>query len=155
MKRLIFYLTTILLVIACSETPQEQATLLVQQAATCCEEGRLMEARVLIDSLRRTYPDVVEARKAALKLHQDVELKIAQQELARTDSLLILANRELEARQQQVDAHKADLKATAEELTLLTKTRMHRDSIRTQFEALGMKIRYIRKKQKETQDQVQ
>ena len=155
MKRLMFFLTTILLVIACSETPQEQATLLVQQATTCCEEGRLMEARILIDSLRRTYPDVVEARKAALKLHQDVELKIAQQELARTDSLLILANRELEARQQQVDAHKADLKATAEELTLLTKTRMRRDSIRTQFEALGMKIRYIRKKQKETQDQVQ
>ena len=114
-----------------------------------------MEARLLIDSLRRTYPDIVEARKAALKLHQDVEIKIAQQELARTDSLLILANRELEARQQQVDANKAALKVTAEELTLLTKTRMRRDSIRTQFEALGMKIRYIRKKQKEMQDQEQ
>ena len=81
-----------------------------------------------------------------MKLHQDVELKIAQQELACTDSMLILANRELEARQQQVDAHKAALKATAEELTLLTKTRMRRDSIRTQYEALGMKIRYIRQK---------
>jgi len=32
---------------------------------------------------------------------------------------------------------------------------MRRDSIRTQYEALGMKIRYIRKKQKETQDQEQ
>lgn len=153
MRRLVFFLTTIFLVIACSETPQEQATQLAQQAATCCEEGRLMEARLLIDSLRRTYPDIVEARKAALKLHQDVEIKIAQQELARTDSLLILANRELEARQQQVDANKAALKVTAEELTLLTKTRMRRDSIRTQFEALGMKIRYIRQKQKETQEQ--
>ena len=114
MRRLVFFLTTIFLVIACSETPQEQATQLAQQAATCCEEGRLMEARLLIDSLRRTYPDIVEARKAALKLHQDVEIKIAQQELARTDSLLILANRELEARQQQVDANKAALRVTAD-----------------------------------------
>ena len=151
--QLIIYITAFLLVIACGETSQEQAAQLAQQAATCCEEGRLTEARLLIDSLRRTYPEIVEARKAALKLHQDVELKIAQQELACTDSMLILANRELEARQQQVDAHKAALKATAEELTLLTKTRMRRDSIRTQYEALGMKIRYIRQKQKETQEQ--
>ena len=154
-RRLIICITTTLLVIACGETPQEQATQLAEKAATCCEEGRLTEARALIDSLRRTYPDIVEARKAALKLHQDVELKIAQQELAYTDSMLVLANRELEARHQQVDAHKAVLKATAEELTLLTKTRMRRDSIRTQYEALGMKIRYIRKKQKETQEQEQ
>lgn len=153
MRRLIISMAAAILVIACGETPQEQAEQLAQQAAACCGEGRLDEARILIDSLRRTYPDIVEARKAALKLHQDVELKIAQQELARTDSLLVLANRELEARQQQVDAHKAALKATAEELTLLTRTRMRRDSIRTQYETLGMKIRYIRKKQKETQEQ--
>ncbi len=151
-RRLIICITTTLLVIACGETPQEQAAQLAEKAATCCEEGRLTEARALIDSLRRTYPDIVEARKAALKLHQDVELKIAQQELACTDSMLVLANRELEARQQQVDAHKVALKATAEELTLLTETRMKRDSIRTQYEALGLKIRYIRKKQKETQE---
>lgn len=142
-------LTTTLLMTACGENPQEQAAQLAEQATTLCEEGRLDEARLLIDSLRRTYPDIVEARKAALKLHQDVELKVAQRELANTDSLLILANRELEALQQQVDAHKAALTATAEELTLLTRTRMHRDSIRTQFEALGMKIRYILQKQKE------
>ena len=139
----------LLLVIACGESPQDQAASLAQQAATCCEEGRLDEARQLIDSLRRTFPDNIEARKAALRLHQDVELKIARQELTRTDSLLILANRELEARQQAVDAHKTALKATAEELTLLTRTRMRRDSIRTQYEALGMKIRYILQKQKE------
>ena len=148
MKRLIICLTTVWF-IACGETPQQQAEQLAQQAATLCEEGRLDEARLLIDSLRRTYPNIVEARNAALRLHQDVELKIAQQELTRTDSLLVLANRELEALQQEVDAHKAALKATAEELTNVTRTRMRRDSIRTQFEAIGMKIRYIRQKQKE------
>ena len=150
MKRhIIPFLASALLLIGCGESPQEQAEQLAEQAAACCEDGRLDEARMLIDSLCRTYPDMVEARKAALRLHQDVELKIAQQELARTDSVLVVANRELEALQQQVDAHKAALTATAEELTNLTRTRMRRDSIRTQFEALGMKIRYIRQKQKE------
>ena len=97
----------------------------------------------------------INRRKAALKEHQATELKRAQEELWLTDSLLQLANAELENLQKQVDADKAALKATPEELTLLTTTRMRRDSIRTQYEALGMKIRYIRKKQKETQDQEQ
>ena len=78
-----------------------------------------------------------------------MELKIAQQELARTDSVLVVVNRQLDSLQQQVDAHKAALKATAEELTALTLTRVRRDSVRTRFEALGMKIRYIRQKQNE------
>ena len=97
----------------------------------------------------------INRRKTALKEHQATELKRAQDELLLTDSLLQLANAELEALQKQVDEDKAALKATPEELTLLTMTRMRRDSIRTQYEALGMKIRYIRKKQKETQDQEQ
>ena len=91
----------------------------------------------------------INRRKAALKEHQATELKRAQDELRTTDSLLQIANRELATMQQQVDEHKAALKATEEELTALTRMRMRRDSIRTQFETLGMKIRYIRQKQKE------
>lgn len=97
----------------------------------------------------------INRRKAELKEHQATELKRAQEELRVTDSLLQLANMELETLQKQVDADKSALKATAEQLTLLTRTRMKRDSIRTQFEALGMKIRYIRQKQKEMQDKEQ
>ena len=137
------------MLVACGKSPQEQAALLAEQASTLCEEGQFDKARALIDSLRRAYPDNVEARKTALRLHQQVELKAAQEELLRADSLLVLANRELEALQKQVDAHKATLTATADELTLLTMTRMRRDSIRTLYETLGAKIRYIRKKQKE------
>lgn len=95
----------------------------------------------------------INRRKAELKLHQETELKRAQEELWLTDSLLQQANAELEALQKQVEADKSALKATADELTLLTMTRMRRDSIRTQYEALGMKIRYIRKKQKELESE--
>ena len=95
----------------------------------------------------------INRRKAELKQHQETELKRAQEELRLTDSLLQLANTELVTLQKQVEADKLALKATAEELTLLTQTRIRRDSIRTQFEALGMKIRYIRKKQKEVESE--
>ena len=57
-------------------------------------------------------------------------------------------NREYESLQAKVEADKAALKATPEELTLLTRTRIWRDSIRTQFETLGAKIHYIRQRQK-------
>ena len=95
----------------------------------------------------------INRRKVELKLHQETELKRAQKELWLTDSLLQQANAELEALQKQVEADKSALKATADELTLLTTPRMRRDSIRTQYEALGMKIRYIRKKQKELESE--
>ena len=95
----------------------------------------------------------INRRKVELKLHQETELKQAQEELWLTDSLLQQVNAELEALQKQVEADKSALKATADELTLLTTTRMRRDSIRTQYEALGMKIRYIRKKQKELESE--
>ena len=86
----------------------------------------------------------IRERKAALIEKQQTELD----ELWLTDSLLQLANKELEVMTQQVEAHKKALKATPEELTALTRMRVRRDSIRTQYETLGLKIRYIRKKMK-------
>lgn len=56
---------------------------------------------------------------------------------------------DLNYQQEKVDRDKAALRATPEELTMLTRTRMKRDSLRTQCEVLGGKIRYIHKKQKE------
>ena len=91
----------------------------------------------------------INRRKAALVEHQQTELKKAQDELWLTDSLLQVTNKELEAMTQEVEAHKKALKATPEELNALTKLRVKRDSIRTQYETLGLKIRYIRKKQSE------
>jgi hypothetical protein len=91
----------------------------------------------------------INRRKAALKEKQETELRKAQEELRVTDSLLQVTNHVLDSLQQKVEKDKAALKATPEELTLLTKTRIKRDSIRTQFEVLGAKIRYIREKMKE------
>ena len=89
----------------------------------------------------------INRRKAALVEKQATELKKAQAELWKTDSLLQLTNQKLDALTKEVEAHKQALKATPEELTALTQLRIKRDSIRTQYEALGLKIRYIHKKQ--------
>ena len=90
-------------------------------------------------------------RKAALEEKQQTELLKAQEELRLTDSLLLIAEKELTEMTPGVEAHKKALKATPEELTALTQLRVRRDSIRTQYEALGLKIRYIRKKIKEVE----
>ena len=142
-------IAAVLFLTGCGNNEKEQAAQLIETARTHFQQGALDAARADIDSLRKQFPNVVEARKAALQLHQEIELKAAQDELAATDSLLQIANRELDALQKQVDQHKKALKTTPEELTLLTTTRIRRDSIRTQFETLGAKIRYIRQKQKE------
>lgn len=134
---------------SCGNREKEQTAQLLSEARAHFEEGALDAARADIDSLKKTFPNIVEARKGALKLHQEIELKAAQDELAKTDSLLQIANKELEDLQKEVDNHKASLKATPEELTRLTRTRIRRDSIRTQFETLGAKIRYIHQKQEE------
>ena len=148
-NKILTIIATVLFLTSCGNSEKKQAEQLLQEARSHFLEGKLDEARADIDSLRKTFPNIVEARKGALKLHQDIELKAAQDELATTDSLLQIANKELETKQKEVEEHKAALKATPEELTALTKMRMLRDSIRTQFEALGMKISYIRQKQKE------
>jgi uncharacterized membrane-anchored protein YhcB (DUF1043 family) len=93
--------------------------------------------------------ETIDARWKALRLHQETELKRAQKELAQTDSLLQQVQHDYEDLQAKVEKDKAALRATPEELTMLTKTRIKRDSLRTQCETLGAKIRYIRQKQKE------
>ena len=113
------------------------------------EAGAYQQALSTIDSLRHVYPNAIDTRKKALRLYQEIELKRTQEELARTDSLLQLINHDYAYQQTKVEKDKAALCATPEELTMLTRTRMKRDSLRTQCETLGAKIRYIHKKQKE------
>lgn len=148
MRRITLCLAAVLLLVACGDDTAKKAEQLLLEARTHFEQGELEAARAGIDSLRKTYPNIVEARRGALKLHQEIELKAAQEEMKRTDILLQITNKELDSLQVEVEKHKAALKATPEELTLLTHTRMKRDSIRTQFETLGAKIHYIHQKMK-------
>ena len=150
MRKIVIVLVGALLLTACGKNQEQTAKQLAAEARTLLENGDPEGARVATDSLRRTFPDIVEARKSVIRLHQDIELKRAQKELALTDSTLQIANRELDSLQEKVEMHKTALQATPEELTALTRMKMRRDSIRTQFETIGAKIRYIHQKQKES-----
>ena len=148
MRRIIFILSSLLLLTACGgNDKQKGAEDLLQQAQSLYEQSQYPEAKACIDSLRKLYPNAIDARKQALRLGWDIELKEAQDELAITDSLLQLVQHDFERQQTKVEKDKAELRATPEELTMLTRTRMKRDSLRTQCEVLGAKIRYIHKKQ--------
>jgi len=147
MRRIVILAAMALLTAACDgDSGQRQAEKLLAQASSAYEQGAYDEALAAIDSLRKVYPNAIDTRKKALRLQQDIALKQAQQQLAETDSLLQLVQHDLDYQQTKVDRDKAALRATADELTMLTRTRMRRDSLRTQCETLGAKIRYIRKR---------
>ncbi len=91
----------------------------------------------------------IDARWAALKHKQDSTLLATQQELAVVDSTLQAVSRQYEQLKTNVEQRRAQLQATPTELTALTRLRLRRDSLQTQWQALGAKIKYIRKKQGE------
>lgn len=148
MKQFLWILLTAMLV-ACGSNTQKEAEQLLKQANAQFEQQQYERALNVIDSLRKIYPNAIDTRKKALKLQQSIELKRAQEELALVDSMLQAVSHDFRYQQQKVEKDKQELRATADELTMLTRTRMRRDSLQTRFEVLCAKIRYIHKKQKE------
>jgi hypothetical protein len=148
MKHLVWILLAAMLV-ACSDEKQKAAEQMLQKAGQQFEQKQYDRALITIDSLRKVYPGAIETRKQALILQQNIELKRSQEELAVVDSLLQVVKSDYETLKQKVEKDKQELRATPEELTMLTKTRVRRDSLQTRFEVLCAKIRYIHKKQKE------
>ena len=91
----------------------------------------------------------IDQRRAALQHKQDSSLLAAQQELAIVDSTLEAVKAEYERMKVVVEQHRAELRATEDELMALNLLRVHRDSLQVQWDLLGAKIKYIRQKQKE------
>ena len=151
MKRLVTIATilTTLAFAACRDNKQQQANLMLDRANQLFAEQKYDRALIVIDSLRKVYPGAIDTRKRALRLQQDIELKRSQEELAVVDSALEAVKHDYEYQRQKVEKDKQQLRATADELTMLTKTRVRRDSLQTRFDVLCAKIRYIHKKQKE------
>jgi hypothetical protein len=139
----------ILLLTACQDSTQQQAEGMLQRAGQLFDEQQYDRALIVIDSLRKVYPGAIETRKQALRLQQNIELKRSQEELALVDSALQAVKHDYEYQKQKVEKDKQELRATAEELTMLTKSRVTRDSLQTRFDVLCAKIRCIHKKQKE------
>ena len=135
---------------ACSSNDaQKSAEGMLEKAEKYFSEGSYDRAKIAIDSLRKVYPGAVETRKKALKLFQDISLKEAQEDLALTDSIMQKVGLDYKYIKEKVEKDKAELRATAEELELLTRTKMKYDSLKVRFDMQCAKIKYIQKKQKE------
>ena len=148
MKQILWFLLAVMLV-ACGNSTQKEAEELLGKANEQFTQKAYDNALTTLDSLRKVYPNAVDTRKKALKLRQSIELKRSQEELALVDSMLQAVSHDYRYQQQMVEKDKQELRATAEELTMLTRTRMRRDSLQMRFDVLCAKIRYIHKKQKE------
>ena len=139
-----------MLTVSCGGSDAQQAAEnMLEQAEKYCSEGSYDRAKIAIDSLRKVYPGAVETRKKALKLFQNISLKEAQEDLAVTDSALQAVTLDYKYIKDKVDRDKAELRATAEELETLTRTKMKLDSLKVRFDMQCAKIKYIHKKQKE------
>ena len=139
-----------MLTVSCGGSDAQQAAEnMLEQAEKYFSEGSYDRAKIAIDSLRKVYPGAVETRKKALKLFQNISLKEAQEDLAVTDSALQAVTLDYKYIKDKVEKDKAELRATAEELEMLTKTKMKLDSLKVRFDMQCAKIKYIHKKQKE------
>ena len=135
---------------ACSSNDaQKSAEGMLEKAEKYFSEGSYDRAKIAIDSLRKVYPGAVETRKKALKLFQDISLKEAQEDLALTDSIMQKVGLDYKYIKEKVEKDKAELRATPDELELLTRTKMKLDSLKVRFDMQCAKIKYIHKKQKE------
>ena len=134
---------------SCGDSYRQNAEEMLKQAGYDYEHGRYDMALATIDSLRKTYPDIVDVRRKALALYQNISLKKAQEELEETDRQLQEVNATYEMIRETVERRKAALQATADDLQTLTLMRIKRDSLQTRFDVQCAKIKYIHKRQKE------
>ena len=132
---------------SCEKNPE--AKQLLKEIQADYEAGNYQRVIYSIDSMRHYYPDAVEERREALKLHQEASLKMAQANLAEVDSALQAAIRQFDERKPQVEAHRKACTATQEELQQFNELRAHRDSLQGVFNLECAKIKYIHKRQKE------
>lgn len=135
------------LLTGCEKNPE--AKQLLREIQTDYEAGNYQRVMFSIDSLRHGYPDAVEERREALKIHQEASLKLAQENLAQVDSALQAAIRQFDEMKPQVEAHRKACVATQDELQQFNELRARRDSLQGVFNLECAKIKYIHKRQKE------
>lgn len=124
----------LLLLVGCKESEDAKAAAALLQIQSLYEDGKYSEALDSIMSLREHHPTAIEARKQALKIWQDASLKMAQNDIARTDSSL---HATLEAIKVEQNLYKANM------------LRVKRDSLQARYEAMCGVVRMIHARQKE------
>lgn len=85
MRRHSIIFLLLLSLVACGSKQKQAAEQLLQEAQALVQSENYEDALVLLDSLQKTYPDLVELRRSAFELSKDVRIAIGHR-----DSLVIL-----------------------------------------------------------------
>lgn len=136
MKAKVFFLTAVaaVMLLSCSPTESDNAAALVAQIEQLYADGKYQTVLDSITSLRQRYPKEVEARRRVLPIWQDASLRIAQADIARTDSALQATIAEMEAAK------------TIRERNFIG---IRRDSLQVRYDVLVGTVRVIHRRQQE------
>lgn len=136
MKAKVFFLTAVAAVtlLSCGPTESDKAAELVAQIEQLYADGKYQTVLDSITSLRQRYPREVEARRRVLPIWQDASLRIAQADIARTDSALQATIAEMEAAK------------TIRERNFIG---IRRDSLQVRYDVLVGTVRVIHRRQQE------
>ncbi len=121
-----------ILMASCQKTEDEKAAPLMNKIDSLYNAGNYQATLNAITQLRANHPKAVESRKKALRIWQDASLKMAQADIARTDSAL-----------------QATIAQYGEEKDLYKKNMLgvKRDSLQVRYDALCGTVRVIHKRQ--------
>lgn len=134
MRKIIPFFVALALFAACQQTEDEKAAPLMNTIDSLYKSGNYQATLNAITRLRAQHPKAIESREKALKIWQDASLKMAQQDVGRTDSAL-------QATIRQYNAEK--------NLYRKNMLRVKRDSLQTRYEALCGTVLVIHRKQAE------
>jgi ABC-type uncharacterized transport system auxiliary subunit len=132
MNRIILVFATVLLLCGCEQTEDEKASSLLSEIETLYSKGMYQQALDSITSLRTQFPKAIESRKQALKIWQDASLKIAQENVMKTDSMLQAAIAEKDSTTSRLRRNLLGVKI---------------DSLKARMDAMSGVVRMVRKKQ--------
>jgi hypothetical protein len=125
-------LVAMALLSSCQKSEDEKAAPLMNKIDSLYNAGNYQATLNAITQLRADHPKAIESRKKALKTWQDASLKMAQADIARTDSALQATTAQLAA---EKDLYKKNMLG------------VKRDSLQVRYDALCGTVRVIHKKQ--------
>lgn len=118
---------------SCGNKEEDKAQSLYSEIENLYQAGNYQATLDSIKVLREKYPKAIELRKKSLTLWQDANIKLAQQDIAVTDSALQVVI--------------AQMNATTD-IATRNKLRLKRDSLQVRYDTQCAIVRAVRMKQK-------
>ena len=126
----------LLMTTACQEKHNVGAAELLEEIKHLFKQGQYAATLDSIESLRMHFPKAIHERQEALRIWQEASLKMAQQDIALTDSALQAVTAQMQAEPRIYERNMLGVK---------------KDSLQARYEALIGVVRMIRKRMNEIQ----